>query len=59
VSSVVRYAFGQRVFLYDAYVKYDQLESVGENSDVNFVMKGFPAEKQLIILWINVERDPK
>jgi hypothetical protein len=27
----------------------DLLECVGENFDVNFMMKGFPAEKQLTI----------
>jgi hypothetical protein len=28
-------------------VKYNLLESVGENSDVNFMMKEFPADKQI------------
>jgi hypothetical protein len=31
-------------------VKYDLLESVGENFDVNFVMKEFPADKTIKIL---------
>jgi hypothetical protein len=34
----------------------DLLESVGENFDVNFVMKEFPADKQFIIRWINLEQ---
>jgi hypothetical protein len=34
----------------------DLLESVGENFDVNFVMKEFPAYQQFIILWINLEQ---
>jgi hypothetical protein len=34
----------------------DLLESVGENFDVNFVMKEFPADKQFIIWWINLEQ---
>jgi hypothetical protein len=33
------------------------LESVGENFDVNFVMKEFPADKQFIIWQINLELD--
>jgi hypothetical protein len=31
------------------------LESVGENFDVNFMMKEFPADKQFTILWINLD----
>jgi hypothetical protein len=34
----------------------DLLESVGENFDVNFVMKEFPADKQFVIWWINLEQ---
>jgi hypothetical protein len=40
VSSVLRHDavyFRERVFLYYTYVKYDLLESVGENFDVNLV----------------------
>jgi hypothetical protein len=33
------------------------LETAGENFDVNLVMKEFPAGKQFIIWWINLERD--
>jgi hypothetical protein len=29
----------------------DLLESVGENFDVNFMMKEFPADKQFPIWW--------
>jgi hypothetical protein len=34
----------------------DLLESVGENVDVNFVMKEFPGDKQFIIWWISLEQ---
>jgi hypothetical protein len=34
----------------------DLLESVGENFDVNFVLKEFPSDKQFIIWRINLER---
>jgi hypothetical protein len=30
-------------------MKYGSLESVGENFDVNFEMKEFPAEKKFVI----------
>jgi hypothetical protein len=43
---MVLYTLEQCVFLCDIYVKYDLLESVGENFDVNFVMKEFLADKQ-------------
>jgi hypothetical protein len=46
---MVRYTLEQRVFLFDTYIKYGLLESVGKNFDVNFVMKEFPADKQFII----------
>jgi hypothetical protein len=46
---MAHYTLEQCVFLYDTYVKYDLLESVGENFDVNFMMKEFPADKQFII----------
>jgi hypothetical protein len=42
---MVRYTLEQRVFLCDT----DLLESVGEIFDVNFVMKGFQADRQFII----------
>jgi hypothetical protein len=43
---MVRDTLEQRVFLYDTYVKYGSaLESVGENFDVNLVMKEFPSDK--------------
>jgi hypothetical protein len=42
---MVRYTLEQRVFVYDTYVKYGLLESVGEN----FVVKAFPADKQFTI----------
>jgi hypothetical protein len=32
------------------------LESVGESFDVDFAMKEFPADKQFIIWWINLEQ---
>jgi hypothetical protein len=32
----------------------DLLESAGENFDINFVMKEFPADKQISIWWINL-----
>jgi hypothetical protein len=34
----------------------DLLESVGENFYLNFVMQKFPADKQFIILRINLEQ---
>jgi hypothetical protein len=34
----------------------DLLESVGENFDINFVMKEFLADKQLTIWWIYLEQ---
>jgi hypothetical protein len=46
---LARYTLEQRVFLYDTYVNRDLLESVGENFDVNFLMKEFPADTQFII----------
>jgi hypothetical protein len=46
---MVRYTLEQRVFLYDTYVKYGLLESVGKSFDVNFVAKEFPAYKQFTI----------
>jgi hypothetical protein len=46
---MVWYTLEQRVFLYDTCVKYNLLESVGENFDVNFVMKEFTADKQFKI----------
>jgi hypothetical protein len=46
---MVPYIVEQRVFLYDTYMKYVSLESVGENFDVNFVMKEYPADKQFTI----------
>jgi hypothetical protein len=46
---MVRYTLEQRIFLYDNHVKYDLLESVGENFDVNFVIKEFPGDKQFTI----------
>jgi hypothetical protein len=46
---MVRYTLEQHVFVYDTYVKYGLLESVGENFDVNFVVKEFPADKQFTI----------
>jgi hypothetical protein len=49
VSVTVRYTSQQSVFLYDAYVKYDLLESVGENLVVRFVVKEFPAHEQFIV----------
>jgi hypothetical protein len=32
------------------------LESVGENFDINFMIKEFPADKQFILWWINLEQ---
>jgi hypothetical protein len=46
---MVRYTLEQYVFLYDTYVKYDLLESVGENFNVDFVMKEFPADRKFTI----------
>jgi hypothetical protein len=40
------YTLEQHAFLYDTYVKCG---SVGENFDINFVMKEFPRDKQFII----------
>jgi hypothetical protein len=40
----------QRVFLYDTYVKYGYAERVGENLEVNFVMKEFKADEQFTVL---------
>jgi hypothetical protein len=34
----------------------DLLESVGENFDINFMMKELPADKQFTICWINLEQ---
>jgi hypothetical protein len=34
----------------------DLLESVGENIDVYFVMKEFPADKQFTVWWINLDQ---
>jgi hypothetical protein len=34
----------------------DLLASVGENFELNFVMKEFPADKKLTILWVNLEQ---
>jgi hypothetical protein len=53
---MVRYTLEQRVFLYVTHVNTDRLENVDENFDANFVMTEFPADKQFIILWINLEQ---
>jgi hypothetical protein len=34
----------------------DLLESVSENLDVIFVIKEFPADKQFVIWWLNLEQ---
>jgi hypothetical protein len=38
---LVRCTVQQRVFLYDAHVKYGSVQSVRENFYINFVMKEF------------------
>jgi hypothetical protein len=54
---MVHYRLEQHVFLYDSYVKKVYLlESVGENFDVNSMMKEFPANKQFTVLWINLDQ---
>jgi hypothetical protein len=52
---MVRYTLQQRIFLYDTYMNEDLLENSGDNVDVNFVMKLFPADKQFIIRLINLD----
>jgi hypothetical protein len=52
----VWYTSEQRVLLYDTYVQYDLLESVGKNFNMNFVMKAFPADKQFTSWWINLKQ---
>jgi hypothetical protein len=47
---MMRYISEQRVFLYVTYVKY------GENFYLNFVMKEFPAHKQVTIWQITLEQ---
>jgi hypothetical protein len=37
----------------------DLLESVGKHFSINFMMKEFPADKQFIIWWINLEQRDK
>jgi hypothetical protein len=53
---MARHTLEQRAFLYDTYVKYYLLESIGENFDVNFVMEEFSADKQFTIWWINLDQ---
>jgi hypothetical protein len=42
---MVRYTLEQRVFLYDAYVKYTSARKCRQKFSINFVMKEFPAAK--------------
>jgi hypothetical protein len=46
---MVRRTLELHVFLHVTYVKYDLLESAGENFAVNFVTKQFLADKQFTI----------
>jgi hypothetical protein len=46
---MVQYTLEQHVFMYVTHVKYNLLESVDENFNVNFMMKEFSAVKQFTI----------
>jgi hypothetical protein len=54
---MIRYTLEQRVyFRMTATCNKDLLESGGENFDINFMMREFPPDKQLVLWLMNLQQ---